>query len=175
MYYRRESVAGYFAFGLVLFLPALIWLGLRIYNSVVYDIHCGGYLKRAADANTVDMDNKELAEALKYLEYNKMTEGYTSVLWKTPSEDVGFWYQNLKSSKEELEKVKPETTQLERTNVLMKLRETLLDHGENGDSVTAPAGISVFPNNTSYFVFGWLSLLVGFGGALLILVGFNES
>jgi ribosome recycling factor len=171
-YRNRESVAGYFFFGVLLCLPFCVWAGLRIYNGIVYDIHCGGHLKRAADANTVDMAKKELAEVLKYLEDNKMTEGYTSVLWKTPSEDVGFWYQNLKSAKEELDKVTPETTQLERTNVLMKLRETLLDHGEKGDSVTAPGGISVFPSNTPYFIFGWLTGLIGCGGAFCLVVGF---
>lgn len=173
-YSRRSDASGYFFFGVILCIPFLIWSGLRIYNSIVYDIHCGGHLKRAADANTVDTAKKELAEALKYLEDNKMTEGYTSVLWKTPSEDVGFWYQNLKSAHEELEKVTPETTQLERTNVLMKLRETLLDHGEKGDSVTAPGGISVFPSNTPYFIFGWLTFLVGCGGAFCLVVGFAK-
>lgn len=124
MSYGRQSSAGLFVFGILLCLPAVLWGGLRIYNGVVFDIHCEGHLKRAADANTIEMASKELVDAIKYLEDNKMTEGYTSVLWKTPAADVGFFYQNLKSSLEELKKVTPETAQLERTNVLMKLRET---------------------------------------------------
>jgi len=159
-YYGRRDRSSYFVFAFVFVLPLIIWSGLRIYNGVIFDIHCEGHLKRAADANTVDMASKELDDAIKYLEDNKMTEGYTSVLWRTPDQDVGFWYQNLKSSREELSKVTPTTTQLEKVNVLMKLRETLLDHGEKGDSVTSPSGISVFPNNAAYFWTGWLVLLL---------------
>lgn len=162
MSHRSDSSGcAIFLFGILLCIPAVLWFGLRIYNNVVFGIHCEGHLKRAADANTVDMASKELADAIKYLEDNKMTEGYTSVLWNTPSQDVGFWYQNLKASHEELGKITPTTTQFERTNVLMKLRETLLDHAEKGDSVTAPSGISVFPNNAAYFWTGWLVLFLG--------------
>ena len=171
--YGRESVAPYFVYGILLCLPAILWCGLRIYNRVVFEIHCEGHLKRAADANTVDIASKELADAIKYLETNKMTEGYTSVLWKTPSEDVGFWYQNLKSSHKELSKVTPQTVQLERTNVLMKLRETLLDHGDEGDHVTCPNGISVFPNNAAYFWTGWLVTLLGGVGCAFVFVGYT--
>jgi hypothetical protein len=152
----------------VLCLPAVFWTGIRIYNAVVFNIHCTGHLKLASDANTVEMAQKELAIAIKYLEDHNMTEGYTSVLWKTPSEDVGFWYQNLKAAHAELGKVNSETTQLERTNVLMKLRETLLDHGKNGDTVTAPDGISVFPNNTGVFVSGWIVFIMAGIGVILL-------
>jgi hypothetical protein len=138
----------------------MLWTGIRIYNSVVFDIHCEGHLKRAADSNTVETAQKELAVAIKYLEDHNMNQGYTSVLWKTPSEDVGFWYQNLKAAHAELSKVNSETTQLERTNILMKLRETLLDHGKDGDHVTAPDGISVFPNNTVVFISGWVVFIM---------------
>ncbi len=32
-----------------------------------------------------------------------MTSGYTSILWQTPDEDIGFWYTNLKASQQELQ------------------------------------------------------------------------
>lgn len=170
----NSNAISFIMFGILLCIPAVVWCSLSIYNGVVFGIHCEGHLKRAADANTVDMASKELADAIKYLEDNKMTEGYTSVLWNTPSADVGFFYQNLKSSLEELKKVTPETAQLERTNVLMKLRETLLDHGDSGDSVTCPSGISVFPNNAAYFWTGWLVLILGGIGFVLAIVGFAQ-
>jgi len=155
--------------GTLLIIPLLLWGGLRIYKAIVYDIECGGHLKRAADANTVEIAHKELATVLVYLELNRMVEGYTSVLWKTPDEDVAFWYNNLKSAQTELEKVDDETTQLERTNVLMKLRETILDQGAEGQSVTEPSGISVFPNNGVWMLFGGISTLLMCVGIGLIL------
>ncbi|MCX6723300.1 MAG: hypothetical protein NT094_04545, partial [Candidatus Staskawiczbacteria bacterium] len=130
--------------GILLLTPLCITVGVRIVNGVVFDRGCKGHLKRAADSNTVALATKEMETAVVWVEQNGMTSGYTSVLYTTPNEDVGFWYENLRSALEELQKVNPEASQLERTNVLMKLRETLLDK----DDVTVPPGISVFPHNT---------------------------
>ena len=140
------------------YFPVLIWGGFRIYNSVAYNIDCGGHIKRAADANTVELATQEMKTVVAYLEARGMTSGYTSVLYQTPDEDVGFWYQNLKASLGELEKITPQTTQLERSNILIKLRETLLDQGQSV-VVTQPNGISVYPNNVAYAWFGLLGLI----------------
>jgi hypothetical protein len=154
--------------GIIIILPFLGLGGARFIKTVQFDRACGGHIKRAGDANTVEMATEEMKVVIKYLEENKMTEGYTSVLYNTPDEDIGFWHKNLKSSLEELEKVQPETTQLERSNILLKLRQTLLDHTQSGEKVTAPDGISVYPNNPVYF-FGLalFILLAGFGVILI--------
>lgn len=143
--------------GLVMF---LVWAGIRIVAGISFKQDCSGYLKRAADANTVELADKELSRAVTYIENNQLTSGYTSVIYRTPDEDLGFWYSNLKASQKELQEISPEATQLERTNVLMKLRETLLDDGEKGQSVTQPDGISVYPNNAVLWFIGLLSLLM---------------
>ena len=57
-----------------------------------------------------------------------------------------FWYQNLKASKKELEKT-TNSTSLEKTNVLLKLRETLLDQGDKKSKITYPQGLAIYPNN----------------------------
>lgn len=158
--------------GIVLCLPALLWGGFRIYNDIVYNIDCGGHIKRAADANTVELATQELKIVIAYLEAKKMIDGYTSVLYRTPDEDIGFWYQNLKSSLGELEKVTPQTTQLERSNILIKLRETLLDHGQ-GVQITEPSGISIYPNNVAYAWFGWLGLVAAAVGIITFLAGLD--
>jgi hypothetical protein len=134
---------------------------IRIVAYIQYQQNCQGYLKQCADANTVELAKVRLGKALEYIEKNNWTSGYTSVIYRTPDEDVGFWYSNLKSSYAELVKVPETATQLETSNVLMKLRETLLDKGESSESVTAPEGISVYPKNALY---GWLlvvSLIMG--------------
>ncbi|MEK7566555.1 MAG: hypothetical protein AAB527_00245 [Patescibacteria group bacterium] len=136
------------------------WGGARIVNNIQFDRNADGYLKRAADANTIELAKKNLAVAVKYLEENSLTSGYTSILWRTPDEDVGFWYDNLKASLKELEGVSSDATQLEKTNILMKLRETLLDQGQKGVHVTAPSGITVFPNNTFYVMWGAISFIL---------------
>lgn len=145
--------------GIILLLPLIIWGTLRTINSINFDIDCGGHLKRAADANTVDMAKKELEFAINYLEQRVIIQGYTSVLYQTPDEDVAFWYTNLKQSYGELKQVTEQTSQLEKSNLLIKLRETLLDQEKDGAKITHPFGISIFPHNGSYAIFGWIGAL----------------
>jgi hypothetical protein len=156
--------------GVMLCIPFLWWAGARIYCDINFGIDCEGHLKRAADANTIELAKQELAVSLNYLERNGITSGYTSVLYNTPDEDVGFWHKNLNASLGELESVKPDATQLERSNLLLKLRETLLDHGSNGEHVTAPDGISIFPNNVGYAWWCAIGLVLGIIGAYLIMI-----
>lgn len=137
----------------------IVWAIGRFYNDYQFDVGCGGRLKRAADANTIELAEKELSVALKYCERHGYTEGNTGIIFITPDKDVGFWYANLNEAHKELLAVPPETSKLERTNVLMKLRETLLDHGQSGDHVTIPAGISIYPHNGQWALTGWLSII----------------
>lgn len=149
------------AFFAVFSLLFLAWAGTRIYLDVNYNIHVGGRLQRAANANTVETAQEEMRHVVAELERRGWTKGSTNILWWEPSNDVGFWYNNLKASLEELQKVRPETTQLERSNLLIKLRETILDHGDSGSTVvTAPPGISLFPNNVGFCIWGWGSFLL---------------
>ena len=149
------------------FLSFCLWGTVRIVKGITFNQECGGYLSRAANANTVDLAKTELKRATDYLEQRDLTEGYTSVLWKTPDEDIGFWYSNLKASLDELEATAPDATPLERSNVLMKLRETLMtSSSEGGSSVTVPDGISVYPSNTLFFCWAWASI----GAAALCIV-----
>ena len=145
---------------LLFFFCVIGWGIARFTNYINFEIHCGGHLKRAADANTVDLALQELKTATTYTEQNNLTKGSTHLLFPTPDKDVGFWYKNLKASEKELELISPQTTQLEKTNLLMKLRETLLDQGEKGTSVTAPQGISIFPDNWPYAIWGWVSIIL---------------
>jgi hypothetical protein len=145
------------------------WGVFRIVHSVKYGIEVGGHLKRAADANIPSTAAKELKIALDGAKARGVTEGYTSILWRSPSEDIGFWYTNLNESLEELEELPDDATPLEKSNMLMKLRETILDDGSDGVSVTVPNGISVYPSNTLIAIWGTLSgiFVVFFGGWLL--------
>lgn len=149
----------------------LLFTGVRVYKGIMFDRDCEGYLKRAADSNTPGLARQELDRAVAYAESHGLTSGFTSVLYTTPDEDVGFWYQNLKQSQAELAKINEATAPLERSNVLMKLRETLLDEGK---TVSVPSGISIFPNNVAYAWWGWLSSLLAIFGCVLTFMWFDE-
>lgn len=134
------------------------WGSTLIVRGIQFDRGAEGYLKRAADANTVELAETQLRIALDYIEAKELTSGYTSVIYRTPDEDVGFWYTNLKTSLEELQELDSTSTMLERSNMLMKLRETLMDDGGSGAIITTPPGISLFPMNTGLAVWAMLAL-----------------
>ena len=140
-----------------------IWVGVLIWGitlGIKFDQNCSGYLQQAADANTIELAIDRLDKAIEYAEEKGYTDGYTSILWRTENENIGFWYQNLKASRIELEEAL-DANQMEQTNVLMKLRETLLDVGEKGTSITYPAGLSVYPYNMEFAILLWfINLLV---------------
>jgi hypothetical protein len=142
-------------------LSVLSWGVTRVVAYVKYGINVGGHLKRAADSNTPQMAVEELDKAIKAIEERKWTEGYTSVLYRGPSDDMGFWYRNLVASRDELNTLTEESTPLERSNMLMKLRETLLDDTSEGTEVTAPGGISVAPHNKAVAFWPVISIIIG--------------
>ena len=149
-----------------LILVSVAIFGFRASKDISFDQNVKGYLKRAADSNTIGLAHGELTKAINYLEQNKLTTGYTSILWKTPNEEIDFWYQNLKASQNELFKVKDEASQLEKTNVLIKLRETLMDTGKK-TKVTIPKGLSVYPDNLMWAILMTIAIacgIIGFAG-----------
>ncbi len=148
---------------IVLIIVSLVIFGVYFSKKIELKQNVTGYLKRAADANTIELANEELTKSIKYLESHNLTSGYTSIFWKTPDEDISFWYRNLKASQSELSNLESESA-LEKTNVLIKLRETLLDSGKTY-RVTVPKGLAFYPNNKQWAILiciAILSLLKGF-------------
>lgn len=168
----RSAASGFagFMIGFMLCLPFVGWMTTRIVMDIVFDRNVEGHLKRAADANTIELAEKELSGVVSHLQQNNMTSGYTSVFWRTPDEDVGFWYTNLTASLGELRNVSKEATQLEKSNILIKLRETLVDHGQNSVKVTVPPGMSIFPYNGVYTLWGILGFILTTVGVIAGLV-----
>ena len=148
-----------FVLALLLTVPFGVWIGVRVAYVISFDIQCEGHLKRAGDANTIKLAHQELESALEYVESHNLTQGSTHLMFPTPECDVTFWYDNLQSARDELEAIPAGTSQLEKTNILMKLRETLLDSGERGVSATVPPGITIFPYQWLFLLWGWFSFL----------------
>ena len=153
-YYHR-STTDYVAKGIFFLIISLIVPVIVIVKSVQFNQQCEGYLKQAADANTVELALQRVNLALDYIEGHNLTSGYTSVLYKTEDENIGYWYQNIKACQSELQN-NLEASSLEKSNVLMKVRESLTDEGEKGTELTVPPGISRYPNN---LLFGILRLV----------------
>lgn len=134
-----------------------VWMTVRIIKEVQFDMNCAQYIERAANASSIEIAKEELAKAISYAEENNMTEGVVSVFFHQPTNDVGYWYQNMTEVYDELEKIPEDATSLEKTNVLLKLRETLTDRNSSNVYPTIPDGISVYPRNVIYFWWGVIS------------------
>lgn len=145
-----------------------LWGVVRTVKAIQFDHACIQYIKRAADASSIELAKEELGKAIEYCEENNLTEGTVSIFFKQPQNDVGYWYKNLTTAYAELESLTDEVSSIERTNMLMKIRETLTDDEEDGVQVTHPEGISVYPNNVSYF---WWSIISLIGAALFLFLG----
>ena len=143
----------------VIWVVVMIWF---ITLRVEFNQNCTGYLKQAADANTIELAIDRLDKAIEYVESKNWTDGYTSVLWKTENENIGFWYKNLKASRVELEKALC-SSQMEQTNVLMKLRETLTANSENGTYITYPDGLWKYPYNMEFAIFACIIHIIFIG------------
>lgn len=169
-YDRSSNGIGVCLFGIIICAVIFIITAIVDWQQyIAFQQNCGSYLKLAADANTVELAKERLSTAIKYLEDSNLTKGNTGTIYNTPETDIKVWYDNLVASENELEKIKTDASQFEKTNVLMKLRETLLDHGEKGDSITVPNFLHLYPNQASFF---WTQVLsAGFGCLILVFIG----
>lgn len=136
-------------------LSFLAWGTTRTIDGIQYGRQVNGHLALAASANSIDLAKQQMQIAVHNMEDAGTTTGFTSVLWTDPSEDVGFWYSNLKSSLTELNSVTSATSELERSNILLKLHQTVTAHKSQDADVFSPDGISVFPNNVRFALWGW--------------------
>lgn len=159
--------------GSVCFLLALVFPTISVVKEIQFNQQCSGFLKQAADASSVELAERQLNMAVDYVEKAGLTSGYTSVIYKTEDENIGFWYENLKVCQKELAETKGNST-LENTNVLMKLRESLTDNSEKGTQLTVPSGISLYPNNALFGVANSISLILFIGSILLFIFAFAE-
>lgn len=118
-----------------------------IAKSVQFGANCKDYLKLSADANSVVLAEKHLTTAINYLEENNITSGQAKFFVAYPKNDISLWYENLKTAQSQLQEMieMGEYTELEQSNMLMKLRETLL---EDSGSVTLPLAICLEPHGT---------------------------
>ena len=146
---------------LLLYLSIVIFvssLGYRTYKDIQFDIQCKGYLELAANANSIELAKSNLDKAIQYIEKNQLTSGNSAIFIKSPSNNITFWYANLKACQKEVWEmsVKGGTT-LEQTNLLMKLRESLL----NNEVVIVPEFLSMYPYQKVTILMLYISAIFG--------------
>lgn len=157
---------------LLLFIFAIVgivMIGAAFFKTIEFKQQFTSYVKGAADANSVELALDRLDPAIAFLEETNRTEGYSHIIIRTESANVGFWYDNLVSARNDIQKAveNEDLTQLEESNVLMKLRETLIDDSSDSPKITSPDHIVFYPN-----ALGWYFLII-LGIVSLILAGWQ--
>lgn len=139
---------------------AIAVYGGAIINSSIFDANCIDYFELAANTNSVELAEKYLSNGIEYLEKEGLTQGNTNFIFKYPTNDISIWYENLKSAQAQLQELKgrEDLTELEETNSLMKLRETLMD--EEG-TINHPRMISFYPYHILMEILMWIVGIVG--------------
>lgn len=131
-------------------------LGYGAYKSIVFDTQCKEYLSLAANANSIELARTNLDKAIQYIEQNQLTSGNTAFFIKGPSTDLTSWYANLKACQKEVWTMDVKKgTVLEETNLLMKLRESLMSEG----LIIIPENIELHPNQLLYLIVFGCSIL----------------
>lgn len=139
-----------------------------------FKIHCEHFLKLAADAPTVELADKYLEKVVSYILKRNLTQGNTAYFIKTPENDLSLWSRqifeaaNLVRELTLKKKEGKEVTPLEESNVLMRIRQTILDEAGDRPIMTIPDYIHVYPNQ-HFFLF---SELLGIIFAILAWVYF---
>lgn len=135
---------------IIMLVPVVVYT-VGIVKDIRMSSNCINYFEMAADANSVELAEKHLTSGIEYLEENNLTEGNTKIFVYRPTRDIGLWYENLKSAQSQLQELISQEglTELEESNALMKLRETLLDAE---GYVTHPTMITFYPN---HFMWTW--------------------
>ena len=134
----------------------VLCLGYGTYKNVVFDYQCKEYLSLAANANSIELARTNLDKAIQYIEQNQLTSGNTAFFIKGPSTDLTSWYANLKACQKEVWTMDVKKgTVLEETNLLMKLRESLMSEG----LIIIPENIALHPNQLQYMIVLGCSIL----------------
>ena len=137
-------------------LSFITWFVVRIVAIAQFDMGCVQYLKRAANASSVELAKQELSKAISYAESHELTDGFVSIIWWQPQNDIGHWYRNLQTAYAELEALPEDATVLEESCLLLRIRGSLVDE----DSVTVPDGIEIHPYNSAFLWWGLVSFFL---------------
>ncbi len=121
---------------------------------------CEDYLKLAGDAPSTEKAVFYLDKALSYIENHNLTSGNVAYFFHNPSSDLGIWYANIKGARDaavemiaQKQKDPSSIKPVDESNQLVKIREVVIDAGEQGATkVTSPGNAWVAP-------FQWLLVL----------------
>lgn len=150
----------------------MTWAATVIVLSIQFDQKCSGHILNACNATTVELASSELRTALDYLEEKELITGYTSILYKTEKDNIGFFYNNVKNCYEYVETLKEQNIEpfnqaLQLQSIKDKLVAELGHKNGKAEFIRKPQGISRYPHNLAYCIWVSSSILLLIIGSIL--------
>ena len=132
-----------------------------MYKNIQFGIHCEAFLHRTANDTSVSIAKDHLQIAIDYCESHELTHGYTSIMYDTNDDNIEIWYNTLKKSFTDLDKLSTNATQKEKNIALTKVRSILTITDKTGDiTIVCPEGISIYPYNGKYLLWILVSIMI---------------
>jgi hypothetical protein len=149
-----------FIVSIILAVPFFSWSITRIVKEKHFDDNCSYHISEALSADGIhtftdnDYAIKEIDTAITYLENNNLTSGYTTITDKVSREDLSIFYNDIKKRSEYFHDLKTKNIDdIEKYKMYATMRNL---HTRELD---VPSGISIFPHNTFYCVWAYLSII----------------
>ena len=133
------------------------WGMARVYFALAYDSDCDGLIRQAAQAADTRIALNYLSDAVNFMQNDGFTSGSTHISWlekPDSAEDLGRWFGKLKLWQARLSAdADPRLIEQMKTDLVSP-------DDEDGDDfvVRSPAGISVFPHNSAFAIWGFVSM-----------------
>ncbi len=141
------------------------WAGHRLHLDRMFTAQVTEYVLAAYKTDDPEKAKKYLTTAQAYLETTGKTDGFTSIAYPTPDEDLGDWSASIKDASEfEATGIKDDRKPWQRKLLAAGLvNEVEIQGGKKRLDLNYPGGVSAAPYNSHVF---WLGI-----GSLTSLVG----
>ncbi len=144
----------------------LAWALFRGYEGIKFNTEVvEECLNNYAKAKTAKEAKENLDKVIIILEEKGLTQGQTTIFFKTTDDDIGIWYEKLVRCRKDLAIVEAQVAENpEMADVLemqvngMRRMETSADA-----SIAVPQGISIYPKNKICFWWGLISGIATIG------------
>lgn len=164
-----------FLVSLLLAIPFFGWSITRIVKSQQFDNNCSFYITDASrivvnsvPGHGVEQARTETNMALEYLETHNLTSGYTSISDRASDEDLSLFYRDTKRESDSIQKL------IDNPDDLKKLQEQISAHNLVPREISVPGGISIYPHNTLYMIWMFISILLVGLSVIGIITFINE-
>lgn len=135
--------------------PFFSWAITRIIKKEIFDNNFTYHINQSMSGTDPSKSYEEFVSALLYLQSHNLTSGYTTIVIRSPSEDISIFYDGIFKKfqySQKLASLPPEE--------IKQYQEYVVNKNLATTQIKEPEGISIYPYNGIYFVWMLISILL---------------